>query len=408
MRARCAALVAAITIAGALLLPRAACAQDPAAPPPAGSAATVALSAADLEKLVGPIALYPDDLVAIILPASTYPLEVVKAQRFLEKRKADASLQPDAGMPEPVRNLLNYPEVVKKMNDDLDWVQALGEAMVSQQAAVMDAVQAFRRKASAAGNLKTDDKQMVVVEKEVVKIVPADPQVIYVPQYEPSSVVVQYAPSYYYPTPYPVYYYPYPPGAVFASAVFFGAMTAWAVNWGGNHVEHNVDIDRTSNININRDNPQRQEAANRAKEAAAQRPKASATTAGGGAAAQTWRSEKQPGQVRSGAVQQPRAATRPGDAQFGGTDGIARADSRPAATDRSAGGRQPSAGDLGAGGDAFGGVGASASSTARASDRGAASRASASQRASAGVQRSAGAASRPSGGARAGGGARRR
>ena len=191
MRAFRAAMCAMLVAAAALLSPCIAVGQDPAAPAAAASAASIQYSADELEQLVGRIALYPDDLLAIMLPAATYPLDVVKAQRFLDKHKVDSNLQPDPGLPEPVRNLLNYPEVVKMMNDDLDWVESLGEAVVSQQSAVMDAIQTFRRKASAAGSLKTDDKQIVVQEKEVIKVVPADPEVVYVPQYQPSTVVVQ-------------------------------------------------------------------------------------------------------------------------------------------------------------------------------------------------------------------------
>jgi hypothetical protein len=214
----------------------------PGAPPPP-AAPPAQLSAADLETLVGPIALYPDDLLAIILPAATQPLEMVKAQRFLEKRKSQKDLQPDPSMPEPVRNLLNYPDVVKKMNADLDWTDRLGKAVVVQQKDVMDAIQAFRRKALAAGNLKTDDKQIIVVEKEVIKVVQADPKVIYIPQYEPTVVVVpQPAPVVvYYPTAYPVYYYPYPPGTAFATGFFFGATTAFAFGWSSHSIYHHYD-----------------------------------------------------------------------------------------------------------------------------------------------------------------------
>ena len=114
----------------------------------------------------------------------------MQADRFLEKRKADPKAPIDEKWDDAVKSLLNYPEVVKMMSADLDWTAALGEAVVADQGAVLEAVQAFRRKTQAAGNLKTDDKQTVVVEKEVIKIVPADPQVIYVPQYNPTTVVV--------------------------------------------------------------------------------------------------------------------------------------------------------------------------------------------------------------------------
>ncbi len=132
-----------------------------------------------------------------------------------------------------MKSLLNYPDVVKKMSDDLDWTEALGEAVVANSSAVLDAVQSFRRRAQAAGNLKSDAKQMVVVEKEVIKIVQADPQVIYVPQYQPSTVVVVGSPPVaYYPTPYPVYYYPYPPGAAIATGIIWGAALGAAWNGG--------------------------------------------------------------------------------------------------------------------------------------------------------------------------------
>ncbi|MEI8190530.1 MAG: DUF3300 domain-containing protein, partial [candidate division NC10 bacterium] len=177
-----------------------------AGPPAAG------LSAQQLEELVRRIALYPDDLVASGRPGATFPLDIIQADRFLQRLKQDKTLQPDVRWDESIRNLLNYPEVVSMMSQDLDWTQDLGEAVVGQQAEVIKAIQQFRAKAATAGNLKSDDKQVVVQEQTVIKIVPANPEVIYVPQYQPATVVVyQAAPVWgYYPTPYPVYYYPYP------------------------------------------------------------------------------------------------------------------------------------------------------------------------------------------------------
>jgi hypothetical protein len=157
---------------------------------PATAASATATSADDLEKLVARIALYPDDLIAIILPASTNPLQIVQADRFLAKRKTDPKAPIDDKWDDSVKSLVNYPEVVTAMSSDLDWTAALGEAVVADQGEVLEAVQAFRRKTQSAGNLKSDPKQTVVVEKEVIKIVPADPQVIYVPQYNPTTVVV--------------------------------------------------------------------------------------------------------------------------------------------------------------------------------------------------------------------------
>jgi hypothetical protein len=129
-------------------------AQAPAAP--AGAAAVPA--ATQLETLVSRIALYPDDLVSIILPAATNPLQLVQADRFLEKRKADPKAPIDDKWDDAVKTLLNYPEIVKTMSADLDWTSDLGEAVVADQAAVLEAIQTFRRKTQAAGNLKSDQK----------------------------------------------------------------------------------------------------------------------------------------------------------------------------------------------------------------------------------------------------------
>jgi hypothetical protein len=194
------------------------------------------LSNEELDELVGPIALYPDDLVAIVLPASTYPLQIVQAARFLEERKTDPTLKPDEDWDDAVVALLNYPEVVELMNDDLDWTWSLGEAVLDQRAGVLDAVQRFRDRAYAAGNLRSDDKQVVNREDGVIAIEPADPEVIYVPYYEPERVVVyQPVPVYHYhPWTYPVYYYPYPVGYsffTFRTGFFFGVTTAFSVGW---------------------------------------------------------------------------------------------------------------------------------------------------------------------------------
>jgi len=348
-----------------------------AAPPP---------STADMDYLVGPIALYPDDLVAIILPASTNPLQIVQADRYLEKRKSDPKAPIDDKWDDPVKSLLNYPDVVKKMSNDLDWTSALGEAVVADQGAVIEGVQSFRRRAQAAGNLKSDGKQVVKTEKEIIIIEPADPQVIYVPQYTPSTVVtVGVAPVYgYYPAPYPSYYYPYAPGAAMAAGVIWGAAIGAA--WSGNHYgygggNNTINVNRNTNINtgnINTGNVNR-----------------------GGAGAQggtAWKSNKQPGQVSS-SVGKTAPSARPGGA--GGAGGAGRpggvggagagGGARPSA--------QPSGGGMGGsagGGSAFANSGASGRQTQMDSSRGAQSRSSAS---------SAGARPSPSSsGARGGGG----
>jgi len=219
-------LLAALTLAvgGALLKPVAA--QEPAA--------DKILTPAELEDVVGPMALYPDDLVGIVLPASTYPLQIVEAERFIDKRKQDPSLKPNADWDDSVVALLNYPEVVHLLSDDLDWTWDLGTAVLNQRGDVLDAIQSFRTRARGAGNLRTDNHQTVTTQADgSIAIAPANPQVIYVPYYEPERVVVyQPEPVYsYYPWAYPVYYYPYPVGYRFSTGFFWGVTSYFSIGW---------------------------------------------------------------------------------------------------------------------------------------------------------------------------------
>ena len=212
----------------------------------------------ELDQLVAPIALYPDSLLAQIFMASTYPLEVVEAERWA---KANQNLKGDAltaalekqNWDPSVKSLVNFPQVLEMMNEKLDWTQKLGDAFLEQQKDVMDTVQKLRAKAEAEGNLKTTEQQKVIVEKETQTIIiePANPQVVYVPTYNPTVV---YGP-WWYPA-YPPYYY-YPPGYVAGAALFsFGvgvAMgAAWGYAWGGcNWGRGDVDVNINRNTNIN-------------------------------------------------------------------------------------------------------------------------------------------------------------
>jgi hypothetical protein len=200
------------------------------------------LSSTELQELVGPIALYPDDLLAIVLPASTYPLQLVQAQRFLDDLEDDPALKPNESWDDSIVALINYPEALKLLNDDLDWTWRLGEAVVAQQADVIDAVESFRDRAYAAGNLKSDEYQTISQDSGVIEITPVSDDVIYVPYYEPEHVVVyQSRPAYnYYPDPYPVYYYPYPAGHAFDRGFFWGVTTAFTIGWYTNnlHIYH--------------------------------------------------------------------------------------------------------------------------------------------------------------------------
>ena len=234
-----------VAIAALMLLTASvAIAQTPAT---LGSGSTAAewqpRSAAELEALVGPIALYPDDLVAIVLPAATFPLQIVQAARYLENLEENDAREPDPDWDESVVALLNYPEALTLLNDDLDWTWELGEAVIYQQGDVLNSIQSLRDQAYAAGNLATDERQVVAAEDEgVITIKPADPEVIYVPYYDPARVVVrQYVPAYhYYPYAYPAYYYPYPAGYAFSNGLFWGVTSAFLVSWHDHylHVNH--------------------------------------------------------------------------------------------------------------------------------------------------------------------------
>ncbi len=191
------------------------------------------LSSRDLETLVGPVALYPDTLLAVILPAAAYPLQIVQAARFMDEVEADPTLKPSADWDESVVALLNYPDVLRQLSDDIDWTLELGEAVINQQADVLSAIQRFRDRAYVAGNLKSDSRQHVHRDESIIEIEPADDSILYVPVYEPARVVEHSVrPVYSYrPDPYPVYYYPYPDGHAFRSGFFWGLTSAYALGW---------------------------------------------------------------------------------------------------------------------------------------------------------------------------------
>ncbi len=179
-----------------LLLSFVACAGQ--AQPPAPS---VPLSAAppfspqQLDQMLAPIALYPDPLIAQILMAATYPLEVVEADRWLQV-PANASLQGDeltaALQAQPwdpsVESLVPFPQILKMMDDNLEWTEKLGDAFLAQQTDVMDSVQRLRRSAEATGGLAATAQQMVTTQYGTVDIEPASPAVVYVPCYNPALV----------------------------------------------------------------------------------------------------------------------------------------------------------------------------------------------------------------------------
>jgi uncharacterized membrane protein YgcG len=159
-------------------------------PPMQGQPQPAELSPEQLQELVAPIALYPDALVAQILAASAYPTQIVEAQRFLQEnpnlKGAALGAEVDKQDWDPsVKALTQFPDVLADMDKNLSWTSSLGDANLNQQAQVMDAVQFMRQKAEQAGNLRTTPQQTVTNQGPSVVIQPADPQVVYVPDYDP-------------------------------------------------------------------------------------------------------------------------------------------------------------------------------------------------------------------------------
>lgn len=362
-----------------------------AAPPPS---APPQASAADLEKLVAPIALHPDPLIAIVLPASVYPLEIVQAARFIQDTNNIAKVD-EQPWDENVKAVAKFPDMIRKMNEDLTWTMSLGQAFVQQPKELMDTIQMLRAKANSAGVLKTTPQQVivvtntiiektietkvVVVTNTVVQIQPANPQVVYVPTYPPTI---------YYPPP--VYVGP-PPVITFAVGVAVGAIIAnntcdWhgggiyvghhgVAVWGGGGGYHgDVDIDINRNVNINNNNvnvnninrstttaQKWQPDSNRMSTSGAMTAKPSANTAqsrGWSSAATSAAPAARPSPVASSAA--PRPATTPAAGRPSPSPSSGRATAAPAS-----GGSHTSA--FGSGG---GGAGARQSSHRGAMSRG--------------------------------------
>lgn len=150
-------------------------------------------TAAELDALLAPVALYPDDLIAVMLPAATAPADIVLAARFNTAGGAATSLDEQA-WDDSVRTLAHYPELTQWMSDNLEWTRTVGEAFRAQPADVMAAIQRLRTKAQALGNLTTTPQQRVINTQSIIQIVPAEPEVIYVPQYDPQLVFLEPAP----------------------------------------------------------------------------------------------------------------------------------------------------------------------------------------------------------------------
>src|SRR5271157_974447 len=223
-----------------------------------GPVAQMMFSQEQLDQMLAPIALYPDDLLVQVLMAATYPLEVVQAARWAQ---ANAGLGGDQlaialeqqDWDPSVKSLVNFPSVLQMMNDRLDWTQQLGDAFLAQKDQVMATVQQLRQRAQAQGNLSTTSEQRVIMDpqSQQIMIEPAAPQVVYVPVYDPMIV---YGP-WWWPAYRPYYYHPR--GVVIAGGVIgFGLGVAiglaWGYAWGGfDWHRHDVVINVNRNVQIN-------------------------------------------------------------------------------------------------------------------------------------------------------------
>jgi len=361
---------------------------------PAGQAAAPAaaksFSQQELDELLAPIALYPDALLAQVLMASTYPLQVVEAARWVKsnpnvKDKALEEALKDQTWDPAVKSLTTLPQVLTMMNEKLDWTQKLGDAVLAQQADVMKTAQALRKKAEAAGNLKSTAEQKVKTEQQngqtVYIIESAKPETVYVPTYNPATIYG----SWWYPYPPPYYYYP--PGYVAGAAFWFsaGVIVGGAI-WGGcgwGHNEINIDVDRQNNFNrntnrntqVNSNNKFQHNAENRKGVPYRDNATAQKYNKGGDRAAAQSR-EQFRGQADAGRQQLQGMDRSQLQSQVSAAD---RAGGR--GSDRAGGGASPSAGSRdagsrsGGGGSGFSGSGSGASTRA-ASSRGASSRSS--------------------------------
>src|SRR5262245_8684398 len=229
----------------------------------------------ELRRVVAPVAFYPDNLLAIVLPAATNPLQIVEAQRFLETRQKDQKLQPDAEWDPAILALINYPEVIAKMNADLEWTKALGNAVIDQLEDVMDMIQQLRAEAAGSGYLQTNVMQVVYWEDDYWYIDCSDPDYIFIPDYPPDHPIfnppglrpehpivlppgdsgLRPANPIVYPPPPYVTHYPYwSPGAVFFAGAILGSAFGYGVNWGDRDININVGADccRGGRINAGR------------------------------------------------------------------------------------------------------------------------------------------------------------
>src|SRR6185295_12509105 len=202
----------ALMLLFALLMPTHSQAQSSGVPPDLEAQSVEYLPQDQLDALLAPIALYPDDLLAQVLMASTYPLEVVEAARFVQQNPALSGAALDDAVrtrrwDPSVQSLTAFPQVLAMMSDRLEWTQQLGDAVLANRQQVMDTVQALRVRAEATGTLQDTDQQHVYTSDQAIIIEPAQFDYVYVPVYDPLVVygpwwVASYQPFFWYPPAY--------------------------------------------------------------------------------------------------------------------------------------------------------------------------------------------------------------
>lgn len=275
MRSPLFAVLCAVLSLGAGSLVQAADAPAPGIQPTTAPAKEAVFTTEQLDQMLAPIALYPDALLAQVLMAATYPGEVTEAVAWAKanpKASGDDAVKQVAKQPwDPsVQALVAFPQVLSTLGQDPVWVQRLGDAFLAQPDDVMNGVQRLRHQAQLAGNLKTNQYQNVTVQaapapapaskpapqagNTTIIIEPADPQVVYVPSYNPTTTYGTWA----YPASPPMYYPPPPsyyPGSALVAGLAFGTGVAiisslWGnCDWGNNDID--IDVNRYNNINVN-------------------------------------------------------------------------------------------------------------------------------------------------------------
>ena len=177
----------------------------------------------ELDDLLAPIALYPDPLLAQILPAATYPNDIADADRWLNSGGSLSSID-DQNWDESVKVIARYPDVLRMMADSMDWTANLGDAFLNQPEDVANAIQRLRQQARDMGNLVSNDKQEVDIAGDSIAIVPVQPEYVYVPAYDPVVVYVQRSPRF------------SPPFIIFGPPLLLGAWLTMDFDWGQHHV----------------------------------------------------------------------------------------------------------------------------------------------------------------------------